>query len=1192
MVQSKLEAASASRNQLNRNSSRFRLRDSWLLAIAVVGGLFLSGCGGGSRSKLIDAVPIRVTASASSTTVDGSNSITLTATVSNDSKAAGVSWSLSGVGALSAQNTSSVIYTAPAPPANAATATVTATSVSDASKSSAVVITIPAKLALTTTSLAAGNVGSTYSAQLSASGGISTYAWSLGSGSLPSCMTFSSSGLLSSSSGLTASCAGTFALTFKVTDSGKATPLTDTASMSLVVNAAPVITFTGSMPTVANTGTSYTGSAAASGGVGTLIYSIVSGSLPSGLTLNASTGAITGSASAAGTFNFTVKAADAYGDSSTKSYQISVTAPSQLAFNATSLPATGTTGAPYSGTITASGGSGNYSWQVTGLPSDNLSASSSGNTLTITGTPASAATVAFTVKLTDTTTSASVSQGYTITISATTSLSLPAPNPSSLPDGIVGQSYRGAITVSGGTAPYSWTIDGLPVTLSGLLLSNGLAAFSAGGSTIAITGSPWTTSSVVLTNVTVTDSANAHATQTYTIAVHGVPGVTGFIGLTNSCSSTPIPLPQITVSINTTPQQNTTLDSMGEFSFANVPDGTWTITPGLAPPPYGPSSVLYPASTDVVVTNGTSTPLRFGVQLGYTLSGTVTYSGNATGQIYLNLVNTYCRNGGVGTSISGPGDFTIHGVPPGSYTIEAWMDPSALGNQALNLADPTGSSSVLSVSTADLSGATVTLNDPTVAAQSAGPRLMSLAPHNSGVTIGFDGTSVTDTSRREVFASYTVQWSNNTSFSSPSSATLKAVGTNKADGRNRTISSSKNLWILANGNSGMSGSFNTGSSYYFRVRGTNSAGDSNWVYWGGTGVACGISTCAVAVKVGEPAGNTYATVSGSVTFTSETSPDQPGPLYVGYYDKSTNSAYLNVIASPVVSPLVNYFTVSVPKSATTQYTPFGMLDQNKDGLIDANDVTTISDDIAPVTINGNLTGETVELPYVYLDPLVPVRFIQKHFLNNGAVITPSGYYLEFEVLPVNKMPVAVQLIAGPNVVTPMDLGSYCQGCPQFFNAVDLDRATPKLDDFYAYHVTFSDGSDMYLGAQPFSWADTGTMTGPGSAVSNMTPVGNVPGQTQPTFSWTYPANTSRIHYTFDVCCGDIGNIWDVPSYSSDSLGFTASDIPAPLVWGVDPMDTRNLPIPSILIPGHSYSWEINAIDTVGNSVSSQAVFIP
>jgi hypothetical protein len=71
------------------------------------------------------------------------------------------------------------------------------------------------------------------------------------------------------------------------------------------------------MPAAATFGAAYTGSAAATGDAGALAYSVASGSLPTGLSLDTTSGAVTGTPTAVGTFNFTIKAADSYGDSAT-----------------------------------------------------------------------------------------------------------------------------------------------------------------------------------------------------------------------------------------------------------------------------------------------------------------------------------------------------------------------------------------------------------------------------------------------------------------------------------------------------------------------------------------------------------------------------------------------------------------------------------------------------------------------------------------------------------------------------------------------------------------------------------------------------------------------------------------------------------------------------------------------------------
>ena len=91
-----------------------------------------------------------------------------------------------------------------------------------------------APLQLTTSSLANGTAGSSYSAVIQATGGTSPYSWSVVSGSLPAGLTLSSSGTISG----TPSAAGTFSFTAQVKDS-ESTPATATRAESIVVAAKP-----------------------------------------------------------------------------------------------------------------------------------------------------------------------------------------------------------------------------------------------------------------------------------------------------------------------------------------------------------------------------------------------------------------------------------------------------------------------------------------------------------------------------------------------------------------------------------------------------------------------------------------------------------------------------------------------------------------------------------------------------------------------------------------------------------------------------------------------------------------------------------------------------------------------------------------------------------------------------------------
>jgi len=389
-----------------------------LLVCATIFGL--SGCGGSSK-------PISVTVSAAASAVDGNDTTTLTATVQHDKNGDGVTWAVSGGGALSSETKTSATYTAPAATSSAVTVTVTATSIANNKESGSATITVPAAPAMTTTNAnLTGQVGSAYSVQLQGSGGIPPYAnWALASGSgvLPPCLTLTSGGLLSSAAAPPASCSGTFTnVVFTFSDSGTPTPLTaTTAPMTITIAAAPAITFpapSASVPGPATVGAAYSGSVAATGGAGALTYTL-NGALPGGLSLGRTSGAITGTPTAAGTFPFSVATADAFGDAATSpGYSITVSY-SAVAISpaAGSLPG-GTTGTAYAEqTLTASGGSGTgYTWTVTGLPADGLDYTANDATLTISGTPASAETVTFSASVEDSAGNSSGPYAYTIDV--------------------------------------------------------------------------------------------------------------------------------------------------------------------------------------------------------------------------------------------------------------------------------------------------------------------------------------------------------------------------------------------------------------------------------------------------------------------------------------------------------------------------------------------------------------------------------------------------------------------------------------------------------------------------------------------------------------------------------------------------------------------------------------------------------
>ena len=172
-----------------------------------------------------------------------------------------------------------------------------------------ILINLPSPLMITTTTLPGGTVGQAYSEGLQATGGTGTRVWSLSGGSLPANLALSSAGTISG----TPTNTETSNFTVMVTD---ALAQSDTQPLSIAIGAALTITTT-SLPD-AEVGHSYSKTLQRSGGVSPFIWSVTP-ALPTGLSLDTSTGKISGTPAAgtAGTYNptFTVE------DSSTPTTQ-------------------------------------------------------------------------------------------------------------------------------------------------------------------------------------------------------------------------------------------------------------------------------------------------------------------------------------------------------------------------------------------------------------------------------------------------------------------------------------------------------------------------------------------------------------------------------------------------------------------------------------------------------------------------------------------------------------------------------------------------------------------------------------------------------------------------------------------------------------------------------------------------------
>ena len=443
----------------------------------------LTGCGGSSPSP-----SVAVTASA--TTVDGTDTATLTAAVTNDKNAAGVTWSVSGGGTLSNTTTTSATYTAPAATSSAQTATITATSVADPTATpGTATITVPAAPAITSLTAAQQSVavGTAYSATLAGTGGISPYTnWKLAAGSapLPSCLSLNAStGVLSSPSVPTAACVGVYSgIIFTMTDSGTSTALTATSSAQTITVTGPAIAFN-AMAAADTVGTAYTAFAsgtAATGALGTTTYTL-NGSLPASghLVFNSSTGQISGTPYAGdeGTYSFTIGVQDQYGDVATSgNLSLRINAPSQaIAFGA-APSLTATDGVKYSSAVSASGGAGALTYTLINAGSSNLPSDFALNSSTgaVSGTPSNLTSFTFEVQASDAYNDPAATQSYTVTVSvgAASKLVFTTEPPA---NGTAGTAFGAAVTVE--------DVNGFTVTSSNALVTIGSTTGSVTGTT-------------------------------------------------------------------------------------------------------------------------------------------------------------------------------------------------------------------------------------------------------------------------------------------------------------------------------------------------------------------------------------------------------------------------------------------------------------------------------------------------------------------------------------------------------------------------------------------------------------------------------------------------------------------------------------------------------------------------------------
>jgi hypothetical protein len=312
-----------------------------------------------------------------------------------------------------------------------------------------------------------------------------------------------------------------------------------------------------------------------------------------------------------------------------------------------------------------------------------------------------------------------------------------------------------------------------------------------------------------------------------------------------------------------------------------------------------------------------------------------------------------------------------------------------------------------------------------------------------------------------------------------------------------------------------------------------------------------------------------------------------------------SAIYATTITSPAVG--ANSFTMTVPSGSN--YAVFGVLDQLNNGGFGAGAVTNTNNiNGGSVTISGgSQTVPGITLPAT--NSLATVTTQYSSYTCSGCGSTQTSYQLEFEVQPSNRLPVAVTLNSGPNLINTagtvaIDMTA-CLNCnnngAEYEYSATPAGGAPNVGDAYGFTVTYSDGSQdtgTTVNGAVTAFGSTGAVVGP-SDLPTLTSPNMTASSDTPNFAWTDPTltNPGNYYYSFDLyqssgtCPSNNCTVWQIPGQNSNSSGFSSST--TSLTWGMDPISGDNSTPSGSLSSGVTYNWNISVQDST-NYPSNQA----
>jgi hypothetical protein len=326
-----------------------------------------------------------------------------------------------------------------------------------------------------------GTQGIAYSQQLSVSGGVPTYVYQV-MGSLPAGLTLSSSGLLSG----TPTVSGTFNTSIRAIFNGGSLgdPGITIFYQDWIIGTPVNISVNPSNLATGAVNASYSQQLTASGGTSPYTYS-TSSALPTGVTLSSS-GLLSGTPTQAGNYTLAIQVNDNAGASSSVQRTLNVTSVT-ISISPSSLPSA-TLELTFSQQLTASGGTGPYTYSSTGSLPNGLSLTQGG---LLSGTPVQPplggngyGTFSIEIVANDANSNAG-SKTYSLTINDYPATIISGP--STLTAATRGSPYSQQLTASGGTGgPYTFSESTNTPNALDMLFGSGLSVSTTG----LISGTP------------------------------------------------------------------------------------------------------------------------------------------------------------------------------------------------------------------------------------------------------------------------------------------------------------------------------------------------------------------------------------------------------------------------------------------------------------------------------------------------------------------------------------------------------------------------------------------------------------------------------------------------------------------------------------------------------------------------------